>query len=165
MDGNGVAVSSAGSELPAPKLPATSRDGDIDIDGRLDEPAWLLARPTTRFVQGEPIEGASPESQTEVRVLFDEAAIYVAVMMYEDNPADIGDQLVRRDENGQNWSAPSHSTSTCSRRERPWQATTRSAVLEAGPAPQTAPATLISKATALQRRRSRIGTSASAHCG
>jgi hypothetical protein len=100
VDGDGV-VSSAGSVPPAPRITAASRAGDIHIDGRLDEPAWLLAIPATRFVQGEPIEGAPPESQTDVRVLFDEDAIYLAVRMYEDDPADIGNQLVRRDENGQ----------------------------------------------------------------
>ena len=86
---------------PLPWVSASVRDGDIDIDGRLDEAAWALAIPAMQFVQGEPVEGAPPESRTEVLVLFDRGALYVGARLYEDNPDDIADQLVRRDENGQ----------------------------------------------------------------
>jgi hypothetical protein len=96
------ATSSDGNRLqPAPRVAVAPRDGDIDIDGRLIEDAWLMAIPVTQFVQGEPVEGAPPESRTEVRVLFDRSAIYVGARLYEDNPGNIADQLVRRDENGQ----------------------------------------------------------------
>ncbi|UCG88904.1 MAG: carbohydrate binding family 9 domain-containing protein [Gemmatimonadota bacterium] len=94
----------ASDEISAPAIPrvaASARAGEIDIDGRLVEAAWQAAIPATRFVQGEPVEGAPPESRTEVRVLFDKGALYIAARMYEDDPRDIGDQLVRRDENGQ----------------------------------------------------------------
>jgi hypothetical protein len=77
------------------------RNGPIQLDGRLDEPAWTGTPPFTRFVQREPLEGAAPEMPTEVRVLFDEDAIYVGVRLHERDPSRIATQLVRRDEFGQ----------------------------------------------------------------
>ena len=80
---------------------AAARSGPIEIDGRLLENAWMLAPVATGFVQQEPVEGAPAEEETEVRVLFDEAAVYVAARMYDSEPASIADQLVRRDNPGQ----------------------------------------------------------------
>ncbi len=82
-------------------LRATDRFGPVRIDGRLDEAAWSRAEPITDFVQGEPVEGASPDARTEVRLLFDEDAIYVGARLYEPSPGRIAHQLVRRDETGQ----------------------------------------------------------------
>lgn len=86
---------------PGPAGRAVSRTGDIHVDGRLDEPAWQSAAPITSFIQREPIEGARADARTEVRVLFDEDAIYVGVMLFEADPSQIAAQLVRRDEWGQ----------------------------------------------------------------
>ncbi len=80
---------------------AVLRNGPIRIDGRVDEPAWSAATPVTRFVQREPVEGADAEEHTEVRVLYDADALYVGVIMHDKDPSRIGDQLVRRDEQGQ----------------------------------------------------------------
>jgi hypothetical protein len=90
-----------GTRTAIPSARAVERSGTIDIDGRLLEDGWLLAPIATGFVQLEPIEGAPAEEQTEVRVLFDEAAVYVAARMYDSEPASIADQLVRRDSPGQ----------------------------------------------------------------
>ncbi len=79
---------------------AAFRAGDIAIDGRLDEPAWQAAPPITQFIQGDPVEGAAPTEPTEVRILFDDDAIYVAARMSESDPSSIRDQLVRRDDRG-----------------------------------------------------------------
>jgi len=101
IDGNGTFAPEEAGAPTVPRVAASRRAGDIDIDGRLMESAWQTAIPVIRFVQGEPVEGALPESRTEVRVLFDRGALYVAARMFEEDPADIRDQLVRRDENGQ----------------------------------------------------------------
>ncbi|MBW3629779.1 MAG: hypothetical protein KY464_10835, partial [Gemmatimonadetes bacterium] len=71
------------------------------IDGRLDEEVWTAAPAASGFVQGEPIEGAPARHRTEVRVLYDEQALYVGARMYDDSPDAIARQLVRRDETGQ----------------------------------------------------------------
>ena len=108
----GLAAATAGlptslgaqGEQQSPGFPlarVAPRNGEIHVDGRLDEPDWGQAPSTTTFVQREPVEGASAETRTEVWVLFDADAVYVGVMMHEDEPSRIGDQLVRRDEFGQ----------------------------------------------------------------
>ena len=93
-----------GPGLSGTGRPAVARairvEGGISVDGRLDEEAWLLAPPIGDFVQGEPTEGTAPSEPTEVRVVFDDGAIYVAARMYETDPSSIHDQLVRRDERG-----------------------------------------------------------------
>ncbi len=90
-----------GSGQSAPVAQAVARRGELAIDGRLSEEAWRHAEPTASFVQREPREGATPLERTEVRVLFDEGAIYVGARLYEQVPSQIAAQLVRRDEWGQ----------------------------------------------------------------
>ena len=69
----------------------------ISVDGVLDEAAWAAAVPTSRFVQADPHEGAAPTQRTEVRVLFDDAAIYVGARLYDSAPDSIAALLARRD--------------------------------------------------------------------
>ncbi len=89
------------AETTRPAMEAALRSGDVSIDGRLDETAWRSAVPASRFVQREPVEGAEPEVVTEVRILYDDRAIYIGARMYDDQPRRIARQLVRRDERGQ----------------------------------------------------------------
>src|SRR5450830_985489 len=51
----------------------------IKLDGRLDEPAWSTAPVTDAFTQMDPDEGKPASQRTEVRVLYDDAALYVGV--------------------------------------------------------------------------------------
>ena len=67
------------------------------IDGALDDAAWAQATPITDFVQKIPNEGATPTVRTEVRLMYDEHALYVAARMYRDNPKAIRTSLTRRD--------------------------------------------------------------------
>lgn len=90
-----------GDAPPIPEAEAARRTGDIHIDGRVEEQAWREATPITEFVQGEPVENAPAEQPTEVRVLYDEGALYIGARMYDRRPEAIGTQLVRRDDNGQ----------------------------------------------------------------
>jgi hypothetical protein len=59
------------------------------IDGRLDDPAWQEAEPLGGFVQRIPSDGAPASEPTEVRVLYDEQAIYVGVWLWDSNPQGI----------------------------------------------------------------------------
>jgi len=90
-----------GDPVETPVAEAAYRTGEIRIDGRLEEDAWRDAEPVTEFVQGEPVENVPAEEPTEVRVLYDEGALYVSARMWDAQPERIGTQLVRRDENGQ----------------------------------------------------------------
>ena len=81
-------------------MTAAERTGPIAIDGVIDETAWEIAPVGTGFVQRDPVEGAPADQATEVRVLFDELAVYVAARMHDDEALTIADQLVRRDDQG-----------------------------------------------------------------
>ena len=78
---------------------AGTKVGDINIDGRLDDAAWAAAPVTSGFIQSEPDEGLPGSRDTEVRILFDDDAMYVAARMW-DHPDSITRQLLRRDEHG-----------------------------------------------------------------
>jgi hypothetical protein len=83
-----------------PSLAAARRTGEVRIDGRVDEAAWLAAPLANGFVQAEPDEGGPATHDTDVRMLIDDDAIYVSARMYERHPDSIGRLLVRRDEHG-----------------------------------------------------------------
>ncbi|MEP6729154.1 MAG: DUF5916 domain-containing protein [bacterium] len=68
------------------------------IDGRLDDPAWCAAQPMTDFIQSRPRPGNVATLPTVARVLFDDAAIYVAVRMYDPHPDSILAPYPRRDD-------------------------------------------------------------------
>ena len=76
---------------------AARRSGVVIIDGTLDEAAWILAPPSGDFWQREPYEGKPPQHQTELRVLYDDEAIYVGVLCHDDQPTQIRQMLSRRD--------------------------------------------------------------------
>lgn len=78
-------------------LTARSLDGEIAVDGRLDENGWRGANWTSDFVQLEPVEGGSPSSRTEVAFLFTEDALYVGARMSSSSPGEINALVTRRD--------------------------------------------------------------------
>ncbi|MBE0557699.1 MAG: carbohydrate binding family 9 domain-containing protein, partial [Proteobacteria bacterium] len=68
------------------------------IDGRLGDRPWSFATPVTDFTQSEPLEGTQPTQPTEIRILYDNDALYIGCMMYDSSPERIGRRLARRDE-------------------------------------------------------------------
>lgn len=94
-----VAVDQVGDPISATAraVPLTE---PIQVDGVLDEEVWQSAPPASDFVAQQPTEGAPPQEPTEVRVLFDQEALYVGARLYESDPSQIRDQLVRRDQPG-----------------------------------------------------------------
>jgi hypothetical protein len=70
-------------------LPAVHAAGTITLDGTLDEPAWAGASLARNFVQNEPREGEPATYDTEVRVLYDDDALYFGVFAKDDEPASI----------------------------------------------------------------------------
>lgn len=69
----------------------------IVVDGVLDEPAWNAAEVASGFVQRAPVPGAAASERTEARVLYDDRAVYVAMRMYDRDPAGPSAPLGRRD--------------------------------------------------------------------
>ncbi|MDP9205352.1 MAG: carbohydrate binding family 9 domain-containing protein, partial [Gemmatimonadota bacterium] len=72
----------------------------INIDGKLNDPAWSSAVPSGDFTQSYPKIGAPPTDPTEVRVLYDDDALYIGVRMLDARPDSIAAQLARRDASG-----------------------------------------------------------------
>src|SRR5262245_27708951 len=73
---------------------------DIALDGVLNDAAWQAAPPITGFKQRDPNYGAEPTQKTEVRLLYDDAALYIGARMYDAHPDSIIMLLTRRDQQG-----------------------------------------------------------------
>lgn len=67
------------------------------LDGFLNEPVWQNAQVATDFVQNEPVNGAPPTLKSEVRILYDDNAVYIGAMLYDHAPDSILRQLSKRD--------------------------------------------------------------------
>ena len=96
--GTGFAQGPAPTD-PPPSLRAHRAGVPPVIDGRLDEPSWQSADVAGGFRQYEPKEGAPATEPTEVRVLYDNASLYVGVRLYDSEPSRIVARMSRRDEN------------------------------------------------------------------
>ncbi len=72
--------------------------GGVTIDGDLSDAAWTPATPVSGFLQRDPREGERATHETEVRVVFDGRALYVAVQAHDPEPDRIVGLLTRRDD-------------------------------------------------------------------
>ncbi len=54
------------------------------IDGRLDDPAWQEGEWAGDYIQQLPTEGAEPSHPTELKILYDDDNVYVAIRAYDD---------------------------------------------------------------------------------
>ncbi len=68
-----------------------------DIDGRLDDPVWSAAPTVSGLLQREPDEGQPASEDTEVRIAYDDDALYLAALLRDRTPGAIVRQLSRRD--------------------------------------------------------------------
>lgn len=67
------------------------------IDGRDDDAVWKQATPITDFQEWRPSEGGPPKLQTEAKVAYDAANLYVFVRAFDPHPDSIITVLARRD--------------------------------------------------------------------
>ena len=65
--------------------------GAIQLDGRLHEDVWRRVPAVTDFVQKNPVEGVDPTEKMEVRIAYDDAAVYVG----ENSAAKLAESLAR----------------------------------------------------------------------
>ncbi|MDP4260960.1 MAG: DUF5916 domain-containing protein [Bacteroidota bacterium] len=70
------------------------------IDGQLDDPAWQNVQPATGFIQNFPQAGQPASQKTEVKIVYDDEAIYVGAYLYDD-PALLRKQITARDDEQQ----------------------------------------------------------------
>jgi hypothetical protein len=73
--------------------------GRITLDGALDEPAWADAPMAHGFIQNDPREGEPATYDTEVRMLYDDDALYFGVFAKDDEPGRIVVNDLKKDFN------------------------------------------------------------------
>src|SRR5687767_10996468 len=67
------------------------------LDGRLDDAVWAQAPVLSGFQQHEPFDGRSATERTEVRIVFDDQALYIGARMHDSDPGGIVRGEIRRD--------------------------------------------------------------------
>ncbi|MEO8532597.1 MAG: DUF5916 domain-containing protein [Flavobacterium sp.] len=74
----------------------------ISIDGKLDEPEWENAAIASDFVMFEPDNGKPipEERKTEIKVLYNNDALYIGAVMYDNEPNKILKEISQRDNFG-----------------------------------------------------------------
>jgi len=82
---------------PEKTMIAIRTDTPPRIDGILNDEAWQHAPITAGFTQSEPDEGEPGTEQTTVQVAYDDEAIYLCIIAYDQEPGKIATQLYRRD--------------------------------------------------------------------
>jgi len=70
------------------------------IDGLLNDAAWQNVAPAVDFIQRFPNYGLPASQRTEVRIIYDNTAIYIGAYLYDD-PTLIRKQITARDEEQQ----------------------------------------------------------------
>ena len=73
------------------------QDGEhINMDGRLEEPAWRTAIPATDFRQSDPQNGEAATERSEIRILFGRDTLYIGAEFFDSEPEGmLGNQMVR----------------------------------------------------------------------
>src|SRR5262245_13723180 len=89
------AVSRGGEPRPLPRAAAVRTSVAPAIDGRLDDAAWVQAPVIETFVQRDPDEGVPASEMTEVRIAYDNEAIYIGARLRDRSP--VTTRLGRRD--------------------------------------------------------------------
>ena len=80
---------------------AVRTDTPVSIDGLLDEVAWSNAVVVEDFYQVLPVEYSEPSQQTQILLLYDDEALYLAAKMSDSEPAEITANVLRQ--GGQSW--------------------------------------------------------------
>ena len=81
------------------RLQAVRATSAIELDGAIDEAAWRDAPIASHFIQNDPREGEPATEDTEVRVLYDNEAIYFGVFAKDNEPGRIIVSDIKKDFN------------------------------------------------------------------
>ena len=87
----------AQTEVKTPVFEAVRVSESPSIDGILDEQVWSLSNVITEFRQRDPVFDVVPRFDSEVRIIYDNKAIYIGAIMYDPNPDSIKRELGVRD--------------------------------------------------------------------
>lgn len=56
----------------------------VDIDGKLEEPFWANAQTVSDFIQNGPVTGEPSKRKTEVKMAYDNNAVYIGAVLYDE---------------------------------------------------------------------------------
>lgn len=82
------------------EISALRIDTKITLDGNLDEEIWKSAKVASDFTNWQPTAGALPSNKTEVKILYDNDAIYFGAFLHAKSKEEIQTELVERDNIG-----------------------------------------------------------------
>lgn len=95
------AATLARAAAPAPpRVRAVRTTGPIVVDGVLDEPVWRADNAITYLPQADPHQGEPSAERVEIRVAYDDDAIYVGARLFDQHPDSIVARVTRRDTQG-----------------------------------------------------------------
>lgn len=78
-------------------LNASRAHTPILIDGKLDETQWDTAEKAGDFIQLTPFPGERSTQRTQVSIFYDDNAVYIGAMLFDEHPDSILKQLTARD--------------------------------------------------------------------
>jgi hypothetical protein len=93
-----AAAQSGASHTPRAAMTATRVSRAPVIDGRLDDEAWQGIAAASTFTQQDPNEGQPATERTELRIAYDDEALYIGARMYDTEPSLIARRLSSRDD-------------------------------------------------------------------
>ena len=69
------------------------------IDGDLSDAVWATAGVVNDLHQVTPVEYAEPDERTEIYILYDDDALYIAARLYDNDPELITARNLRQNDN------------------------------------------------------------------
>ena len=100
LTGSAAAQSNESLEDPGQKTVRVVRTvAPPVIDGDLSDAVWAGAAVVDDLHQVTPVEYATPDERTEVLILYDDDALYVAARLYDTDPDDITARNMRQNDN------------------------------------------------------------------
>ena len=88
---------SLATSAKAQEIPLTRLSGPIELDGRLDEPAWQSV-PVLPITAYGPTYRAPPSERTEILVAYDDSYLYMGGRMYDSDPGGVRSTTLYRDQ-------------------------------------------------------------------
>jgi Domain of unknown function (DUF5916) len=92
------AATPAERRLPPAAATRLAAPEKIALDGKLDEDFWQRVAPIKGFYEYRPRDGVEAKFKSEVRIAYDETALYFGLTAFDPDPSKIDAPLVRRDQ-------------------------------------------------------------------
>ena len=80
------------------QLKAIKTTENIKVNGILDEKAWNEAMTADNFITYSPTIGEPSIKRSEVKILYNNKALYIGAVLYDNNPQEIPKGFCARDE-------------------------------------------------------------------